>query len=446
MRYLPHTPDDVQTMLATIGARSVDALFTSIPKDVSLQRPLALPPALDEAQLMAELEALAAKNHSAPPFLGAGAYPHHVPAVVDQLLLRSEFYTAYTPYQPEIAQGTLQAIFEFQTMVALLTGCEVANASMYDGATASAEAALMALRLGKGAREIVVARSLHPEYRRTIRTYLQSLGVNLVEVGYGKDGRIDPAALEKALANKPAAFICGYPNFFGVVEDLAAIGAMTRAQGTLLVTATQESLALGLVQAPGALGADIAVGEMQSFGNGISFGGPGLGFFATREAFVRAMPGRLCGATVDKNGKRGFVLTLSTREQHIRREKATSNICSNHALCALAATIHLSVLGRRGLHELAVLNYRRARYLREALAARGIGASFTGPVFNEFVANVPGARRAHARAAAAGIVAGLPLGAEFGDLGDGLLLCATELHTREQIDRLVDILADQRPD
>jgi glycine dehydrogenase subunit 1 len=441
MRYHPHTPDDVKAMLQAIGRDSVDALFSSIPVELRLNRPLRLPDALDEASLLAELEAMAARNDARAPFLGAGAYPHHVPAIVDQLLLRSEFYTAYTPYQPEVSQGTLQVIFEFQTLVAQLSGAEVANASMYDGASAAAEAALMALRIGKGRRRIVVGRNLHPEYRKVVRTYLANVGAEVTEVGYGADGRLDPAALRAALDEGAAAVLCGYPNFFGVVEDLPAVAAATHAKGALVVTCTQESVALGLLQPPCALGADIAVGEMQSFGNGLSFGGPGLGFFATRDEFVRQMPGRLAGVTVDKNGKRGFVLTLSTREQHIRREKATSNICTNNGLNALAASIHLALLGKHGLKELSLLNYRRARYLREKLAERGLKPAFTGPVFNEFAVTVPDAEGAFRRARARGLTAGLRLGREFPELPNALLLCATELHSRESIDLLVDALA-----
>src|SRR5690606_5710628 len=365
------------------------ALFAPIPERCRLDRPLAVPEALDERSLMEHLEELAAKQPKAPPFLGAGAYPHHVPPAVDQLLLRSELYTAYTPYQPEVSQGTLQITFEFQTYVTLLTGLEVANASMYDGATAAAEAALMAVRLSKGQRnKVVLSRALHPEYRDVVRTYLAE-GFEVVEVGFGPDGRTEREALRAAVDETTAAVLVGYPNFFGVVEDLSAAAAIAHEKGALLVSCTTESLALGLLQAPGALGADIAVGEMQSFGNGLNFGGPGVGFFATREAHLRQLPGRICGATVDRSGRRGFVLTLSTREQHIRRERATSNICTNHGLNAAAATIHLSLLGREGLHALALLNYRRARYARERLAEVGCKPLFSGPVFNEFAVRAP---------------------------------------------------------
>lgn len=440
MRYLPHTPDDIAAMLAAVGAESVDALFSSLPEDVRFNGPLNLPPAQDESQLLAELEELADRNHSAPPFLGAGAYPHHVPPAVDQLLLRSEFYTAYTAYQPEMAQGTLQAIFEFQTFVCLLTGAEVANASMYDGATAAAEAVLMATRINKKSKKVVVAKSLHPEYRKVLDTYLAHSDLEIVEVGFGDDGRIDQQALRAALDGGAAAALVGYPNFFGVVEDLPAVAAAVHAQGALLISATLESVAFGLVKPPASEGADICVGEMQSFGNTPNFGGPGLGFFATRQEYLRQMPGRLCGATIDKDGKRGFVLTLSTREQHIRRERATSNICTNNALNALAATIHLSFLGREGLRELALLNYRRTRYLREKLAEKGLNVAFTGPVFNEFVVRVPDVQAAFERAQVLGIIAGLRLASDYPELSDGLLLCATELHTKGQIDALVDAL------
>src|SRR5512139_1266351 len=348
-------------MLDAAGAKSLDDLFRSIPQPLRLGRPLDVPPALDEIALFRELGRLAARNDVAnPPFAGAGCYPHHVPPVVDQLLLRGEFFTAYTPYQPEISQGTLQALFEWQTFVCLLTGLDVSNASMYDGATATAEAALMATRL-TGRKKIVVSAAVHPEYRKVLATYLRSTRDEIVTVPFGKDGRTDLAALEKAVDGATACVVAGWPNFLGVVEPLPEIAALAKRAGALAITTTAEAVALGMLQAPGALGVDVAVGTFQSFGNPMSFGGPAPGFFATRDANVRQMPGRICGATVDKQGRRGFVLTLSTREQHIRREKATSNICTNSGLAALAATIHLSLLGRRGLAALARLNYGRAR-------------------------------------------------------------------------------------
>jgi glycine dehydrogenase subunit 1 len=440
MRYHPHTEADVREMLAAIGAKSLDDLFSSIPDALKLGRPLAVEPALDEAALMAHLEELAAKQPRAVPFLGAGAYPHHVPPAVDQLLLRSELYTAYTPYQPEIAQGTLQIIFEFQTYVAQLTGMEVANASMYDGASAAAEAALMAIRLSNGKRKkVVVSRALHPEYRDVIRTYLDA-NFEVVEVPFGADGRTDLAALQAAVDANTAGVLVGYPNFFGVIEDVAAVARIAKEAGAATITCTNEALALGLLKPPAELGADIAVGEMQSFGNGMSFGGPGAGFFATKDKHVRQMPGRLCGATVDKNGKRAFALTLVTREQHIRRERATSNICSNQGLAAAAATIHLSLLGKHGLRALALVNYRRAAYARAELAKVGVTPWFSGPTFNEFVVKAP--KDALQRIRKAGLAGGLVLECYYPELGEEAhLFCVTELHDKARIDALVRALA-----
>ncbi len=424
-------------MLDAVGAKSLDDLFRSIPEPLRLRRPLEVPPALDEIALFAEFRRLAARNEvSHPPFAGAGCYPHHVPPVVDQLLLRGEFFTAYTPYQPEVSQGTLQALFEWQTFVCLLTGMDVSNASMYDGATATAEAALMAARV-TGRKKIVVSAALHPEYRKVLATYLRATHDEIVAVPFGADGCTDLAALEKAVDGDTACVIAGWPNFLGVVEPLPDIAQVAKRAGALTVAATAEAVALGLLQAPGALGADVAVGSFQSFGNPPSFGGPAPGFFATREANVRQMPGRVCGATLDRQGRRGFVLTLSTREQHIRREKATSNICTNSGLTALAATIHLSLLGKAGLVHLARLNHARARMLRDAMKRAGIGTVFSGPVFNEQVFDVGDAAAVVARLAKKGIVAGAPLSRWYPDhpRAKGALLCvATELHSEELIE------------
>ena len=437
MRYHPHTPEDIRAMLDAIGAESLDALFRSIPARLRLSRPLELPPAADEITLFAELRALAARNDTAhPPFVGAGCYPHHVPPVVDQLLLRGEFFTAYTPYQPEVSQGTLQALFEWQTFVCLLTGMDVSNASMYDGATATAEAALMAAR-ATGRRKIVVSAAVHPEYRKVLATYLRSTHGEIATVPFGADGRTDLAALEKAVNGDTAAVIIGYPSFLGVVDALPEAAAIAKKAGALTVAVTAEAVALGLLQAPGALGADVAVGTLQSFGNPMSFGGPAPGFFAIREQYLRQMPGRVCGATVDKHGRRGFVLTLSTREQHIRREKATSNICTNSGLTALAATIHLSLLGKKGLSELARLNFARSRMLKDALGRAGIAPLFSAPAFNELAFDVGDAEAVVARLAKRGIAAGAPLARWYPDLPKAkgaLLSVATELHTPELIE------------
>ena len=437
MRYHPHTPGDVRQMLDACGVPSVSALFGSIPDRLRLARPLAVPAAVDEISLVAEFQRMASRNRTEhPPFIGAGAYAHHVPAVVDQLLLRGEFFTAYTPYQPEIAQGTLQALFEWQTFVTLLTGLEISNASMYDGASATAEAVLLATR-ATGRDKVVLSAALHPEYRKVVATYLASTGDEVVTVPYGADGRTDLAALQAAVDSRTAAVVVGYPNFFGVVDALPEAAAIARAAGALTVSATAEAVALGLLQAPGALGADVAVGTMQSFGNGLNFGGPAPGFLAIREKLLRQMPGRVAGATLDREGRRGFVLTLSTREQHIRREKATSNICTNAGLAALAATIHLALLGKAGLAHLARLNHARGRQLRDAMARAGFGLRFTGPTFNEAAFEVGDAQAVVDRLAGLGIAAGVPLSRWYPDdprMKGTLLSAATELHDPELIE------------
>ena len=438
MRYHSHSEADVAWMLQACGAPSLDTLFDSIPKELQLKRPLEVPAAMDERALLDHLAELAAKNPSAPPFLGAGAYPHHVPPAIDQLLLRSEFYTAYTPYQPEISQGTLQAVFEFQTFVTLLTGLDVANASMYDGATAAAEAALLAHRVHPDKKAIAVSRALHPSYRKVMRTYLEPSGIEVREVPFAADGKTDLAAARRALGGA-CGLVVGYPNFFGVVEPLQELAAAAHDAGALCVSATTEALAFGLLASPGTRGADVAVGEMQSFGNGLSYGGPGLGFFAARETVMRQMPGRLVGITTDRKGRRGFVLTLATREQHIKRDKATSNICTNNGLCALAATIHLGLLGKTGLAQLAKLNWQRARYARTELAKAGYPATFSGPVFNEFAVKGDAAK-IQKGLAAAGLDGGYALGKDWSELKDSTLFCVTELHGKAAIDRLVSAL------
>ena len=438
MRYQSHSQQDIDAMLAAIGAKSLDALFDSIPKSLQLKGLVDVPEALDERALLDHLGDLAAKNAHAPPFLGAGAYPHHVPPAVDQLLLRSEFYTAYTPYQPEISQGTLQAVFEFQTYVSLLTGLDVANASMYDGATAAAEAALLCQRAKSDRKAVAFSRALHPAYRKVAKAYLEPAGVEVREIPFDANGRTDLALAKKAM-DGAAGLVVGYPNFFGIVEPLKELAALAHEAGALCVSATTEALAFGLLASPGSLGADLAVGEMQSFGNGLSFGGPGLGFFAAKEALLRQMPGRLVGATTDKRGRRGFVLTLATREQHIKREKATSNICTNHGLDALAATIHLSLLGGQGLHALAQLNWQRAHYARNELKKVGLAPTFAAPHFNEFAVKADPAAL-EKKLAAAGIDGGYSLGRDYPELAPSTLFCVTELHTKEAIDRLAAAL------
>lgn len=444
MRFIPHSPADIERMLAVVGVGSVEELFQDIPAELRASGAIDLPPGLPEQAVQQRLEQLAARNRGASmlSFLGAGAYPHFSPAVVDSILQRAEFYSAYTPYQPEVSQGTLQAIFEFQTMVAMLFDMDVANASMYDGASATAEAVLMALRVQSKRPRVLLARSLHPQYRDTVRTYVEGAGeAELVEAPFAADGRLDLAWLRANLDARTAAVMVGYPNVFGVIEDLDAIHALAHGSGALLVTATAEPLSLALLKPPGACGAEIAVGEGQSFGVPLSYGGPGVGLFTTRTAHVRGMPGRLVGEAHDEQGRRGYVLTLATREQHIRRERATSNICTNHGLIALAATVYLALLGKHGLRSLAHVNLVRAHRAAQRLTQGGRWrAAFSGPFFNEFAVRGRDASAALARAQGAGVLAGVPLGQWYPELDDALLVAVTEVHDDAALARLAEVL------
>jgi len=444
MRFIPHSPSDIERMLAAVGVPAVDELFRDIPAALRASGPIDLPPGVPEQDVLRRLQGLAARNDGAAmlSFLGAGAYAHFAPAVVDNVLQRAEFYSAYTPYQPEVSQGTLQAIFEFQTLIAMLFDLDVANASMYDGASSTAEAVLMALRLQPKRPRIVLARSLHPHYREAVRTYVEGAGeAELVEAPFGADGRIDPAWLAAGVDARTAALVVGYPNVLGVIEDLDALHAAARAHGTLLVTATAEPLALALVKPPGACGVEIAVGEGQSFGVPLSYGGPGVGLFATRMDHVRSMPGRLVGEAHDEQGRRGYVLTLATREQHIRRERATSNICTNHGLIALAATVYLSLLGKHGLRALAHVNLARAHRAAAALTSGSRWRrAFAAPFFNEFAVRGRDATAALARARDAGVLAGVPLGPWYPELDDALLVAVTEVHDDAAVARLAEVL------
>ncbi len=440
MRYIPHTPQDISLMLETLGLKSLEELFDSVPEELRCREGLALPQALSELEVQEKLSHLAAQN--APnlgvvSFLGAGAYPHFIPAAVDHILQRVEFTTAYTPYQPEVSQGTLQATFEFQSLVALLLGLEVANASMYDGASAAAEAVLMARRLLPERSRVLVSRALHPQYRQVLATYLSGLPhTELWEVPYGPDGRTQVSALEQLLNQETLCLVVGYPNFFGIIEDLSLLASKAHQVGALAISVTTEALALGLLKSPGELGYDLAVAEGQSLGLPLSYGGPGLGLFASRERFLRSLPGRLVGQTLDSEGRRGFVLTLATREQHIRRERATSNICTNHGLCALAATVFLCLMGKEGLRKLAELNYKKAHYALARLKAVGVQPFFSSPFFNEFVVRIPRARQLWQKLKGQGLIAGVPLQDWYPEMEDGLLLCVTETHKQQEMNRL----------
>ncbi len=447
MRFIPHTDDDIAAMLATIGVARLDDLLEHVPKGLRDRAAIALPPGQTEAEVAADLTGLAAGNRAVSDglasFLGGGYYRHFVPAAVRAITSRAEFVTSYTPYQAEASQGTTQAIFEFQTMIAQLTGLEVANASMYDGASAAAEAVLMAHRVQPKRTVVAISRALWPDYRATIRTYLSALkNFDLVEAPFDPaTGATDPAALAPYANDRLLCAVVGYPNAFGVIEPLGQIAAAVKQAGGITISATAEPLALGLLKSPGALGVDIAVGEGQSFGMPLQFGGPGVGFFAARMAQVRQMPGRLIGQTRDNRGNRAFCLTLATREQHIRRERATSNICTNHSLCALAATAYLTLMGRRGLRELAARNVELASQARARLRAAGISPRFNGKFFNEFAITVADPARALARAEAAGVLAGIPLARDYPELADSILVTVTETNSLAEIARLADSLA-----
>ncbi len=433
MRYLPKSAAERERMLREIGVGSIDELFSHIPAEYRLKRDLAIPRQMAESEIVDWFRSRAAEDaRGFQVMLGAGAYNHYRPLVIDSLVSRGEWFTAYTPYQPEIAQGTLQAIFEFQTMICELTGMEVANASMYDGSTGAAEAVMMAMRL-TGRHHALVARSVHPEYRQVISTYAKYQHLPLAEVPFASNGRIHLAKLEAALNDDIACVLIQSPNFFGTIEDIAAVADLVHSKGALLVVAIAEAVSLGIVRPP--VEADIVSMEAQSFGVPLSFGGPYAGVIATREKYVRQMPGRLAGQTTDRNGKRGFVLTLSTREQHIRRERATSNICTNQALVALMATIFLGVYGREGIRELAAQNLAKATYARRTLGAKS-NVLFNGsPRFNEFVLETSEHPETIVRRLAKhNIIGGLPLGKFYPELGKATLWCATELTSREAID------------
>ena len=433
MRYLPKSPSDREIMLREIGAGSIDDLFAPIPPNARVKGDLKIPRQMAESEILDYFRLRGDENGKGfASFLGAGAYNHYRPIVIDSLISRGEFFTAYTPYQAEIAQGTLQAIFEFQTMICELTGMEVANASMYDGSTAATEAVMMAERV-TGRRECIVSRSVHPEYREVLATYAKYQGTPIRPVEFGDDGRVNLGDLEKAISDQTSCVLIQSPNFFGTIEDVAAIADIAHSKGVLLAVAISEAVSLGIVKPP--TEADIVAMEAQSFGVPLGFGGPYAGVIATKEKFVRQIPGRLVGETLDKNGNRGFVLTLSTREQHIRREKATSNICTNQALVALMTTIFMTVYGREGIRELARQNLAKAAYAAVAFGKNAKVLFQGAPRFNEFVVQTNHDPYAINNALLEKkIIGGFPLKKFYPELGNASLWCVTEMNSREQID------------
>ncbi len=444
MRYLPKSDPERRAMLREIGASDIDELFSTVPEQFRLTRDLDIPAQMGESEIVGyfkEAAALNAVGYSS--FLGAGAYRHYRPVVIDALVQRGEFLTSYTPYQAEITQGTLQAIFEFQTMICELTGMDIANASMYDGSTGAAESVMMAIRV-TGRDHVAVARTVHPEYREVLATYAQHQGTRRTEIRYGADGRLDLDALEKTVTTETACVLVQSPNFFGVVEDIPAIAAIAHAKGALLIVSIAEAVSLGAVRPP--IEADIVSLEAQSFGVALSYGGPYCGVLAAKEKYLRQMPGRLVGEARDKNGQRGFVLTLSTREQHIRREKATSNICTNQALVALMATVYLTVYGKEGIRELAEHNLAKAHHAARELGAAGEVLFADTPRFHEFVLRTEETPdELNERLLENKIIGGLDLRRWYPELGNATLWCATELTTRAEIERASAVAASAAP-
>ncbi len=444
MRYIPHTETDIREMLSAIGIQEIGELFHSIPEALRLEAPLDLPPALAEADLTQALSQLASRNvnlEACSVFLGAGAYRHFTPSVVNHLLLRGEFLTSYTPYQPEVSQGTLQAIFEFQSFVCMLTGMEIANASIYDGASSLAEAVLMAHRVNNRS-EVLMARTVHPEYRQVVETYTRGIDFKITEVPYQENGQTDLEFIKQNVTDATSSVVIQSPNFFGIVEQYAELGEFLKAKETLLIVVVAEATSLGILKPPGERGADIVAGEGQGWGLPVSYGGPHVGFFATREPFFRQIPGRIVGETVDRAGQRSYALTLATREQHIRREKATSNICTNQGLCALAATIWLAAMGKQGVRDVALQNLKAADALKNKLQRlKGFSLRFQAGTYNEFVLECPApAQELHTKLLKKDIIAGLPLGRFYPELENCLLLCATEMNSLESLDRFADQL------
>ncbi len=445
MSYISLSKKDKKEMLDKIGVSSIEELFRCIPDELKVKQRLDVPEALTEPDLIRHIEEIASQNsyHQYLSFLGGGAYSHVIPSVVDYLSSRGEFISPYTPYQPEVSQGTLQIIFEFQTLICQLTGMDIANASLYDGASGAAEAVLMAHRL-KSTPKILVARSVHPQYREVIKTYTHNLDITLEEINYSASGEVDFKDLEQKLNGKTSAVVVQSPNYFGIIEKLKKISTLAHDHQALSILVVAEPVSLGILESPGKLGADIVTGEGQSFGLPLSFGGPYLGFMACCKEFVRQFPGRIAGETKDVDGKRGYVVTLSTREQFIRRERATSNICTNQAWCALRATIFLELLGKQGMKELAWQNLQKARYAKDRITQiDGIKPRFNGVSFNEFTlefekpwADIEGLLIEK------GVIGGLPITKAYPELANCVLICVTESHKKEDIDRFVGHLEE----
>jgi len=439
MKYISLSNRDKKEMMAKIGITSLKELFSSIPEELTLKKALRIPPSLTEQEIISHFEKIQSQNNYSEylSFLGGGAYNHFIPCIVDYLSSRGEFLTPYTPYQPEVSQGTLQVIFEFQTLICQLTGMDVANASLYDGASGAAEAILMAYRL-KEKSKVLIARTLHPQYREVIRTYVKNVDIEVAEIDYSPPGEIDFENLRKEIDEETSAVVCQSPNFMGVVENIEKISELAHRHQALSIVVVTEPISLGLLEAPGKLGADIVTGEGQSFGIPLNFGGPYLGFMACAENFLRQLPGRIAGQASDVEGRRGFVLALSTREQHIRRERATSNICTNQAWCALRAAIFLDTLGKEGLREVAWHNIQKANYALEKISqVKGVKRRFKGSIFNEFVLQFSkewsGIERSLKQKK---IIGGLNLEEFYPELKNCALFCVTEMQRKEDIDRL----------
>lgn len=448
MNFVLNTTEEKKQMMDFIGIKSIEELFSDIDESMRLKRPLKLPGSMSEMEIMEHMRNISSLNaHSLGHtcFLGAGAYNHFIPSAVEHLISRSEFYSSYTPYQAEMSQGLLQSIFEFQTMMAELTGMDVVNASHYDGATALAESAFMAVKHSER-KSIAISKAVHPEYREVVQTYAKAYGIKVIEVGINQ-GLTDIQEFSTLVNESTGCVIIQSPNFFGCIEDLKEIGDLAHKKGNIFITSVNEPISLGLLKPPGDLGADVVVGEAQAFGNPVNFGGPHLGFIATKGEFIKKMPGRISGLTVDTEGERGYILTLQTREQHVRRERATSNICTNQALNALAATIYLALMGKTGVKKISGICAQRAHYASKRMAEMdGFEMRFSTPFFNEFVISCPlSSSSVNKKLLKRKIIGGLELGRYYNGMEKDMLFCITEMNSKNDIDKLVESLGEVRP-